>query len=126
MGEKILKALRGAVCSADIKEEISGRTVELYDSLLAANDLAEADMVSVFFSVTGDIKAQNPAAALRQSGRAGEAAMMVSQEAAIEDSLPGTIRVLIHCYIDKEKPVKHVYIRGAEKLRPDRAGNPNL
>jgi chorismate mutase len=122
MKAKVLRALRGAVCTANTKEAITEGTIELYDRLLAANSLAEADLVSLFFSITADLEAHNPAAALRLSGRAGEAAMMVFQEAAVQDSLPGTIRLLLHCYMDGEEPAKHVYIRGAEKLRPDRAG----
>ncbi|MCL1888619.1 MAG: chorismate mutase [Kiritimatiellaeota bacterium] len=121
MKEKTPKAIRGAVCSANIKEEITQRTVELYDRLLTANNLAETDILSIFFSITSDIDALNPAAALRQSGRAVEIAMMVFQEAAVQDSLPGTIRVLIHAFIPAENPVQHIYFRGAEKLRPDRS-----
>ena len=121
MMEKTLKAIRGAVCSANDKESITQRTTELYDKLLAANEITEGDILSLFFSVTPDINALNPASALRQSGRAGELAMMVSQEAAVQDSLPGTIRVLAHANMAAEKPVRHVYIRGAESLRPDRS-----
>lgn len=121
MNEKTLKAIRGAVCSANDKAEISQKTIKLYDKILAENDLKETDILSIFFSVTDDITALNPATALRQSGRAGEISMMVLEEAAVQDSLPGTIRVLFHAFMSAEKPVKHVYIEGAEKLRPDRA-----
>ena len=114
-----MRALRGAVCSANNAEEISKRSIELYDKMLAENKLSETDIVSLFFSVTADIDTQNPATALRQSGRAGETAMMVLSEAAIKDSLCGTIRILIHCYMDTDKQVRHVYMHGAEKLRPD-------
>ena len=121
MNEKTLKAIRGAVCSANNKAEIEQKTAGLYDKLLKANNLAETDILSLIFSVTADIDAQNPAAALRRSGRAGELAMMVLQEASVQDSLPGTIRVLIHAFIPGDKPVRHIYMEGAEKLRPDRA-----
>ena len=119
MGEKTLKAVRGAISSANTKEEITQKTRELYDRILSANELAESDILSLFFSVTPDINALNPAGALRESGRAGEIAMMVLQEAAIQDSMPGIIRVLIHAYQAAEKSVRHVYLGKAEKLRPD-------
>jgi monofunctional chorismate mutase len=119
--EKTLKAIRGAVSSSNTKEEISQKTTELYDKLLLANNLAESDILSLFFSVTRDIDALNPASALRKSGRAVEAVMMVFQEAAIQDSLPGIIRVLIHAQFSAEKPVRHIYLGKAEKLRPDRS-----
>jgi chorismate mutase len=89
----------------------------LYDGLLQSNDIAEDDIVSVIFSVTGDIDAVNPAAALRSAGRAGELALMVFQEGRFSDGLPGTIRVLVHCSL--EGPPRHVYLNGAEVLRPD-------
>ena len=116
-----LKAIRGAVCSTNDKAEITERTLELYDRILKVNEFCETDILSIFFSITPDIKVLNPANALRQSGRAGETAMMVLEEAVLEDSLPGTIRVLIHAYMADDKPVHHIYIRGAEKLRPDRS-----
>ena len=117
--EKTLKAVRGACCSANEKEAIIQRTIELYDKILSANEITEGDLLSLFFSITRDIDTFNPASALRRSGRAKDCAMMVFQEAAGEGSLPGTIRVLIHVFMAAEKPVQHIYIRGAEVLRPD-------
>ena len=119
MNEKTLKAIRGATCSANEKSEITQKTVCLYDKLLTANGLTETDIVSLFFSITADLDAENPASALRRSGRAGETAMMVLQEAAVQCSMPGTIRLLIHAYPATEKPIQHVYTHGAEKLRPE-------
>jgi chorismate mutase len=117
--KKTLKALRGAVCAVNTEEAIQAGTIKLYDGLLKANGLAETDLVSLFFSVTPDLDTLNPAAALRQSGRAGELAMMVFQEAVVQGGLPGTIRVLVHCYMEADAPVRHVYLEGAELLRPD-------
>ncbi|MDR1144441.1 MAG: chorismate mutase [Spirochaetaceae bacterium] len=118
---KAIRALRGAVRTCNTPEEISAAVTELYDELLRANGLGEDGLVSLFFSVTPDINALNPASALRREGRAPHVAMMVFQEAETEGSLPGTIRALAHCYLDQEQEVRHIYIRGAEVLRPDRA-----
>ncbi|MDR2701894.1 MAG: chorismate mutase [Spirochaetaceae bacterium] len=118
-GKILVTALRGAVCSSNDSAEMTQGVIELYDKLLESNGLAEKDLISLFFSLTPDLDAVNPATALRQSGRAGELAMMVFQEAAVSSSVPCTIRALIHCYMDRERPVKHVFFRGAEKLRPD-------
>ena len=120
MNETNIKAIRGAVCCTNEKTEIIQKTIELYDKLLTANCITEEDILSLFFSVTADINAINPASALRQSGRAVDAAMMVFQEAAVLDSMPGTIRILIHAHMAAKKIVQHVYIHGAEVLRPDR------
>ena len=123
MKKPILRALRGAVCSANTAEEISARAAELYDKLLSENSLEEKDLVSLFFSVTRDLDAQNPASALRLSGKAGMTPMMVFQEAEFKDSLPGTIRILMHCYMDSDIPFQYIYLHGAEILRSDRTGN---
>jgi chorismate mutase len=119
---KRLFALRGAVQCKNEAEDIAEQVGRLYDELLALNKLAEPDIVSVFFSVTPDLDALNPAAGLRSRGRAGEASLFVLQEAAAQGSLERTVRALIHCYLDEGAAVRHVYRNGAEVLRPDRRG----
>jgi chorismate mutase len=116
---KKLAALRGAVRAENTEKDIADQVVRLYDGLLGDNNLAEEDIVSVIFSVTDDLNALNPAAALRSAGRAEQSALMVFREGCFSGSLPGTIRVLIHCGL--EKAPRHLYINGAEVLRPDRA-----
>jgi len=120
MGEKLLFALRGATLCLNTGEDIQENTVALYDELLSKNNLAEEDLVSVIFSVTGDLDAKNPATALRLAGRAGETALFVTQEAYFPGSLERVIRLLVHCYLDPSRPPVHVYRNGAELLRPDR------
>jgi chorismate mutase len=117
---KRLFALRGAVRCKNEPEDITDQVGRLYDELLARNNLAEPDIVSIIFSVTADLDALNPAAALRKSGRAGEASLFVLQEAPARGGLERTIRALIHCYLDEGAGVRHVYRNGAEVLRPDR------
>jgi chorismate mutase len=120
--EKRLTALRGAARCRNDDADITAQTVALYDELLTKNSLGEADLVSVLFSITPDIDALNPAAALRKTGRAGNTALFVLQEAVVKGGLERTIRVLIYCYMDVSIPPVHVYRNGAEILRPDRAG----
>jgi chorismate mutase len=120
---KKVMALRGAVQAKNTGKDIGEQVVLLYDKLLAANGLAEENIISVIFSVTGDIDALNPAAALRQSGRAEQPALMVFQEGRFPGSLPETIRVLIHCSLEETAVPRHVYMNGAEALRPDRAAS---
>jgi chorismate mutase len=120
MGKKLF-ALRGAVRCRNEAEDIGERVRALYDELLSANTLAEQDIVSLIFSVTADLDAKNPAAALRDSGRAGELALFALQEAPVKGGLERVVRVLIHCYLDEKAVLHHVYRNGAEVLRPDRA-----
>jgi len=122
MKETRLYALRGAVCCLNTEEDIELRVAELYDELLSINSLSESEIVSLIFSITGDIDALNPAAALRRSGRAQELALFSTAEPFIKGSLSGLIRVIIHCYLPKAMPLHHVYRNGAEILRPDRVG----
>ena len=119
-GEKRLFALRGAAQCRNEEEDIIRQVTALYDELLTKNNLEEADIVSVLFSVTGDIDAKNPAAALRFSGRAADLALFAVQEAAVQGGLERTIRVLIHCYLPQAGRPRHIYRNGAEILRPDR------
>ena len=119
MGEKRLFALRGAVQCLNTSEDIMKQVVALYDELLERNNLSENELVSVFFSVTGDLNALNPATALRQNGRAGELALFAVKEAETVDSPSGVIRALMHCYLPQDSKLTHVYRNGAEALRPD-------
>ena len=115
-----LYALRGAVCCENTEEDIRGRVALLYDSLLEKNRLTGENIVSIIFSQTGDLDALNPAAALRQTGRAKDLALFAVQEAETEGSLPRVIRTLVHCYLQEGATPRHVYQNGAEVLRPDR------
>lgn len=119
MTEKRLYALRGATQCLNTAEDIAEQVTAMYDELLAGNDLTEEDIVSIIFSVTSDLDAKNPAAALRQKGRAAETALFVTQEACFHDSLERVIRALIHCYLDAAQVPVNVYRNGAEALRPD-------
>ena len=123
MNEKRLYALRGATFSLNTAEDIKDKVSLLYDSLLAKNNLVPEDIVSIIFSQTGDLDALNPAAALRQTGRAGDLALFALKEAETKDSLPLVIRVLVHCYLPEGSKPCHVYRNGAEILRPDRTIN---
>ncbi|MHB9291348.1 chorismate mutase [Hollandina sp. SP2] len=118
---KQLTALRGATCCRNEVEDMQVQVRALYDELLQKNRLQEKDLVSLIFSVTQDLNVENPAAALRQGGRAPDTALFVVQEAAVQSGIPGVIRVLIHAYLPKGVGLYHVYRNGAETLRPDRA-----
>jgi chorismate mutase len=123
MTDKRLFALRGAAQCLNEAEDITRQVAALYDELLAANNLAEGDIVSLIFSVTGDLDAQNPAAALRRTGRGENLALFALQEAGVSGGLERTVRVLIHCYLAGEAAPRHIYRNGAEVLRPDRGNS---
>ncbi len=114
---KKLKALRGAVCCEDSQEAISEAVDSLYSELLNSNKLKEKDIVSIQFTITKDLKAMNPATALRKNGFAKNTPLFCAIEPEIFGAMPKTIRILIYYY--GRKPAKHTYLGEAKKLRPD-------
>ena len=119
---KKIVGIRGATQCLNEEGDIVKQVSALYEAILKSNDLEEHDIISIIFSVTGDLNAKNPATALRSTGRAQQAPLFAVQEAAIKGSLERVIRILIHCYVDEKACVVHVYRNGAETLRQAAAG----
>jgi chorismate mutase len=91
----------------------------LLRAVIDANGIQEQDVASVFFTTTPDLTAAYPAAAARQLGW-HQVALMGAQEMDNPNGLPRMLRVLIHWNTEKALgDIVHVYMRGAEKLRPD-------
>ena len=115
-----IRAVRGATTAdTNTKEAIFAATEELIKEIIRANSLADDDMIDIMFTVTSDITATFPAAAVR---RMGITDVPLTDTAApdIDGGLGMCIRVLIH--IDTDKPrsdIKHIYQKGAKNLRPD-------
>ena len=112
---KKLKAVRGAITSANTKESIKEDTLLLYTKIIEVNNIKESDIVSVQFSVTSDLTAYNPCTVLREAGLLDQTALFASSEPEIEGSLNSVIRVLI-LYYGRKKTV-FVYEKGATILR---------
>jgi len=118
---KKLYALRGAVQCENTEKGIIREVALMYEELLKLNGLIEDNIVSIIFSVTNDINAISPCTALRKSNFAGGGtALFATQEPETKNSLERTIRVIIHCYLEEDSKPVHVYMNGAEVLRPDR------
>jgi chorismate mutase len=115
-----VRAVRGATTvennsAADILEA----TAELLMKAVEVNGINPEDIISIIFSVTGDLDAAFPAAAARELGWTG-IALMCTNEIPVPGSLEKCIRVLIHINTDKKnEEIKHVYLREARILRPD-------
>ncbi len=117
-----LYGIRGAVCCENTVEDIKINVGEMCGKIFSENGLKSENIVSVQFTVTPDLTALNPAAALRRSGidfDVSSLALFCSAEPVVEKSLPRTIRVLVTAYMDEEKERCHIYLNGAEVLRPD-------
>lgn len=115
-----VRGVRGATtASEDSPEAIWSATRDLLQAVIDANGIDEDDVASVIFTTTPDLTAAYPAKAARDLGWT-QTALMGCQEIAVPGGIPLCIRVLIHWNTDKPLPeIRHVYMRGAEKLRPD-------
>jgi len=115
-----LLALRGAITlSANTKEEIDEKTQRLVKEMLARNDVAHDDVVSIIFTATDDVTAQFPATAARALGL-GDVPLLCARELQIDGGMPLCIRVLMHLYTGRSRAdLHHVYLEGARGLRDD-------
>jgi chorismate mutase len=115
-----LLALRGAITlSANTRDEVDEKTQRLVKELLARNDVAHDDIVSIIFTATDDITAQFPATAARALGL-GDVPLICAQELSIDGGMPLCVRVLVHFYSERSRSeLHHVYLEGARGLRDD-------
>ena len=118
-----LVALRGATTvEADTRDGVVARTTELLNELLARNEVAHDDLVSIIFTATADLRSEFPAAAARAIGL-GDVPLLCAQELEIKGGNPQTVRVLVHCYSTRPRQrLRHVYLHGARHLRDDLPG----
>ncbi len=116
------RGVRGATtCEANTPEAILQATRELLLLLIEANDIDSMDLASATFSTTPDLTAEFPAVAARQLGW-HDVALMCMHEMNVPKALPQCIRVLLHWNTPKSQAeIKHIYIRGARTLRPERS-----
>jgi chorismate mutase len=120
MTDRRVRGVRGATrVERDEGELIRAATRELLTELLERNAAAPADVVSAFFTVTPDLTSEFPARAARDLGW-DDAAMLCSVEIAVAGAMTRVVRVLLHLELPAGATVRHVYLRGAEELRPDR------
>ena len=117
-----LCALRGATtAAANTVEAIDEAVIELVDALIERNELAGEQLLSVTFSVTADLDACFPAAIARRRPGWQQVALLDCQQMAVAGDLPRCIRLLAHVWLEPQRQPVHPYLRGAARLRPDRA-----
>jgi chorismate mutase len=116
----MMRGVRGATTvEVDSAEAILEATESLLRAMIEANGIEEEHVASVIFTTTPDLTAVYPAQAARQLGWK-QTALMGMQEMAVPGGLERCIRVLVHWNTDKGiGDLVHVYMNGAEKLRPD-------
>jgi chorismate mutase len=114
--------VRGAITVEDnTAEAILDAAHELLAALIAANGIEPDDVGAVFFTTTRDVNAEYPAVAARQLGW-NEVAILCSHEMDVPHGLSKCLRVLVMWNTTlAPRDIRHVYLRGAQSLRPDRA-----
>lgn len=116
----VVRGIRGAITiPEDNSIEVLQATRELLEEIIKQNELETHDMASIIFTVTQDIKSTFPAEAARSMGL-NLVPLLCSQEIGVNGSLPLCIRILVHINTNKnQEGIKHVFLRGASKLRED-------
>ncbi len=114
-----IRGLRGATrVQRDDPDAIRSATRELLNELLRRNEATPDSLVSAFFTVTPDLVSEFPARAARDLGW-NDVAMLCSTEIPVPGSMDRVIRVLLHVELATNSLTRHVYLNGAEELRPD-------
>jgi len=118
----VVRGIRGATTAEEnTPEAILAATRELLTAIIAANDLRPDDVASAIFTTTPDLNAEYPAQAARALGWR-DVALLCAHEMAAPHGLKKCIRILIHWNtLARADEVRHVYLRDAVSLRPDRA-----
>lgn len=118
------RTIRGATTiSANTREAVFEGTTELLNDIIVRNSLDIDDIISIIFTVTGDIDAAFPAAAARTLGITN-AALLDFPQLDVKGGLEKCIRALM--YVDSElsqKEMIHSYLNGAKILRKDITDN---
>ena len=117
----MMRGVRGATTADDnTREAILAATNELLRLMIEANKIEPEDVASAIFTTTIDLNADYPALAARALGW-HDVALLCMHEMNVPHGLPQCIRILLHWNTEvSAQDVKHVYIKGAINLRPDR------
>ena len=111
--------IRGATTiEKDGKEEISCAVKEMLDELFSANTLLKSEVKGFLFSLTTDIHSYHPAKAARECGY-DFAPLFAAIEPEITGGLKRCIRLMLFTELVSDRPIKHVYQKGAKVLRKD-------
>ena len=104
----------------DRASEVLSATGELLEAILSTNQLEDFDeVVSAIFTTTADLSSTFPAEAARELGM-HQVPLLCASEIPVPESMPRCIRVLLHVNTTKsQSEIVHVYLRDAQRLRPD-------
>jgi chorismate mutase len=113
--------VRGATTvEVDERETVLRATRELLALMIHLNDIHKEDVASAIFTTTPDVSSAFPATAARQLGWL-DVPLMCAHEIDVAGSVGMCIRVLLHWNTNlSQSAVQHVYLKEAQRLRPDK------
>ncbi|MDF0726226.1 chorismate mutase [Cytobacillus sp. S13-E01] len=117
----MVRGVRGAITVKENElNEIIAATEFLLQEMIKANNINPKDVAQVLISVTEDIDAGFPAAALRRIDGWSFVPVMCMREIPVPGSLAKCIRVMltVNTKVTQEN-IFHVYLEDAIQLRPD-------
>ena len=113
--------IRGATtASGNSIKEIEVAVMELIDELISRNELIKTNLLSITFTSTKDLDACFPASIARKCNGLDSVAFLDCQQMYVSNDVDFCIRIMAQVLLPPNFPVKHPYLRGAAKLRPDR------
>ena len=116
-----IKFIRGATTAAgNSTSEIEDAVVELMNELMSRNNLIKTNVLSITFTSTKDLDACFPASIARKCNELDSVAFLDCQQMYVPNDIDFCIRVMVQVLLPPNFAVKHPYLRGASKLRPDR------
>lgn len=116
----MIRAIRGATTAdKNTRDSIFSASKELIQEMITQNKITQDDMIDIIFTVTPDLTAVFPAAAVREMGITNIPLLdMAAPE--IDSALKMCIRVMMHINSElTNNDIKHIYLKGAKVLRPD-------
>ena len=116
-----VRGIRGATSvESDDPALIRQAARELMEEILRRNQIADFDdVISAVFTTTEDLVSAFPAEAARAMGM-NQVPLLCAGEIPVPGSMPRCIRVLLHVNSERTpKEIEHVYLRDAQRLRPD-------
>ena len=115
------RGVRGATTvEVDERETVLRATRELLALMIHLNEIHREDVASAIFTTTPDLSSAFPATAARQLGWL-DVPLMCSHEIDVSGSVTMCIRVLLHWNTEKpQHAIQHVYLKEAQRLRPDK------
>jgi chorismate mutase len=117
------RGIRGAVTvDANSEKAILDATYEVLQQMVGANGVDADDIAGILFTVTTALNATFPAEAARRFSGWTHVPLVCAQEIPVPGALGKCVRVLMLVNTTKTaREVQHIYLRGAERLRPDLA-----